>query len=83
MEDISPDKTEEAKKCLAAAKILKRQVAQLKALGLSGVESRLLQSSFAHIERLQSCLDGLLSEMQKNLGQSRDAKHKPSGSIKP
>jgi hypothetical protein len=75
-----------AEKCLATVNFLRQQVASLKAIGLADSEREYAQTSLVLIGRLQSCLENLLSKIQKNFigdSQSRDAKHKASRSIKP
>ena len=86
MENDSLEKMSETEKCLSTANILKQQVANLKAIGLTSAEREYAQTSIVLINRLQSCLDNLLSKIQKNFvgkSQSRDAKRKPPRSIKP
>jgi len=86
MENDSLEKMRETEMCLATLDFLWHQVASLKAIGLTEAEREYAQTSLVLINRLHSCLDNLLSKIQKNFvgnGQSGGAKRKPSGSIKP
>jgi len=76
MEVYGDAKIEKANKCLSVLEILKQQLALLKTLGLADAEKQFAQVSSAHIDRLQSCLENLLSEIKKSA--AIDQKHRIS-----
>jgi len=78
LKKIEKTNKEETLKCLAIIKNIWTQILGLKALNLDSLDKQ-------YVGRLQSSLNGLLSRMQKNLGdkgQSHETKRKDPISIK-
>lgn len=79
MADDGPEKMEKTKKCLAALKLLRQHIAELRAASLDALEKQYVDSSHVHSDRIRNCLNNLFFKLQESLeskGQGRDAKGK-------
>jgi len=79
------EKIEKTKNCLAALNTLRQHIAELKALGMEGIEKQYAESSFAHAGRMRNCLNNLFFKLQESL-ESKEApeiNRKNSRGIKP
>jgi len=86
MADENSDKLEGTIRCIATLKKLRSQMTALKYLNMDGVEKSHIDTAVTHTDRIQSCLNTLLKNLQEKLDsneQNIKAKRGNSRSIKP